>query len=107
MESSVSVQSNCLLNRLFDQAVFTIKRDVKPSCRPNVLILLFNSHMKSKTKLIKETSIPLCRAGPLARVYMEKFSSRLGGTPAKSSKIPLLIRTYSFIRKSFFMEGEI
>ena len=58
--------------RLFDQVVFTINSDVKPSCRTNVLIL-FNYHLKNKTKLIKENSIQHCRAGSLARVHMDNF----------------------------------
>ena len=58
--------------RLFDQVVFTIKSDVKPSCRTNAFIL-FNWHLKNKTKLIKENSIPSCQAGPLARVHIQNF----------------------------------
>ena len=42
MESSISVQSKfCYVagRRLFDQVVFTVNSDVKPSCRANVPIL--------------------------------------------------------------------
>ena len=75
MEFSVSVQSKSLLYRwkkIFHQVVFTIKSDVKPWCRPNVLTL-FNVHLKNKTKLIKENSVPPCWAGPLSRVHIENF----------------------------------
>ena len=58
--------------RLLDQVVFTINGDVKPLCWTNVL-LLFNEHLKNKTKLIKEKSILSFRGGPLARVHMEDF----------------------------------
>ena len=64
MESSISVQSKSLLcrwKRLFDQVVFTINSDVKPSCRTNVLTLC------------KENSVLPCRAGPLASFHMEDF----------------------------------
>ena len=58
--------------RLFDRVIFTIKSDVKPSCRANIPTL-FDQHLKNKTKLIKENSIPPCRAGSLARICLENF----------------------------------
>ena len=36
--------------------------------------------MKNKTKLIKENSIPPCRADPLARVLIENFHFTLVGS---------------------------
>ena len=34
---------------------------------------LFNQHLKNKSKLIKENSIPSGRASPLVRVHTENF----------------------------------
>ena len=70
--------------------------------------------MKSKTKLIKENSIPPCRAGPIVRVYMKNFHLALVGSRQNHVRSHLgclahfsYEHTFSFYTKEFFKEGEI
>ena len=110
MESSISVQSKSLLNWLFDQIIFTINSDVKPSCRTNVLIWS-NWHLKSKTKPIKENSIRPCRAAHLREFIWNIFTSprwdpgRFCEIPPRRAGSLLVWKNYTFIRVS--KEGAI
>ena len=56
--------------RLFDKVIFTI-RWRKSNMQNKCSYIIW--HLKSKTKLIKENTIPPCWAGPLARVHMKNF----------------------------------
>ena len=74
--------------------------------------LLFKQHLKNKTKLIKENSIPPCWAGPLARVHMENFHLAWVGFPQNQVRSHLGgLARFSHERIIFFYEflkeGEI
>ena len=59
--------------RLIDQAFFTINIDVNHHIEQMFLYNLINIRKKKQLKKLKKTTVPSCRAGPLARVYMENF----------------------------------
>ena len=99
MESSISVQSKSLLNWLFDQIIFTINSDVKPSCRTNVLILA-NWHLKSKTKPIKEIFSP-----PQGGIPADFVRFHLGGQAHFSYEQIMLLQ--EFLRKVRSHLGEL